>query len=74
MEFIFGDYVYHDYPDAHEMSSEEFYGRLATGEMSKTNQVNTITFIEAFEPWLAQGMDVLLIGFSSALSGSTRGH
>lgn len=70
MEFIFGDYVYHDYPDAHEMSSEEFYGRLATGEMSKTNQVNTITFIEAFEPWLAQGMDVLLIGFSSALSGT----
>ncbi len=44
--------------------ARNFYGRLATGEMSKTNQVNTITFIEAFEPWLAQGMDVLLIGFS----------
>ena len=28
MEFIFGDEVYHNYPDAREMSSKEFYGRL----------------------------------------------
>ena len=32
MEFIFGDEVYHNYPDAREMSSKEFYGRLRAGD------------------------------------------
>ena len=70
MEFIFGDEVYHNYPDAREMSSKEFYGRLRAGEMSKTNQINTVTFLETFEPYLREGLDVLYIGFSSSLSGT----
>ena len=70
MEFIFGDEVYHNYPDAREMTSEEFFTRLKNGEMPKTNQINTATFTETFEPYLEQGLDVLYIGFSSALSGT----
>lgn len=70
MEFVFGEEVYHNYPDAREMSSEEFFGRLKNGEMPKTNQINTATFLETFEPYLAEGLDVLYIGFSSALSGT----
>ncbi len=70
MEFIFGDEVYHNYPDAREMSSKEFYGRLRAGEMSKTNQINTVTFLETFEPYLREGLDMLYIGFSSSLSGT----
>ncbi len=70
MEFIFGDEVYHNYPDGREMSSEEFFTRLKNGEMPKTNQINTATFLETFEPYLEQGLDVLYIGFSSALSGT----
>mgnify|MGYP005765194627 CR=1 FL=1 len=70
MEFIIGDEVYHNYPDAREMSSKEFYARLRAGEMSKTNQINTITFLETFEPYLQNGLDVLYIGFSSSLSGT----
>ncbi len=74
MEFIFGDEVYHNYPDAREMSSKEFYGRLRAGEMSKTNQINTVTFLETFEPYLREGLDVLYIGFSSSLSAHTSAH
>lgn len=70
MEFILGDEVYHNYPDAREMSSKEFYARLRAGEMSKTNQINTVTFVETFEPFLQRGLDVLYIGFSSSLSGT----
>ena len=70
MEFIIGDEVYHNYPDAREMSSKEFYARLRAGEMSKTNQINTMTFLETFEPYLQNGLDVLYIGFSSSLSGT----
>ncbi len=70
MEFVFGDEVYHNYPDGREMSSEEFFNRLKNGEMPKTNQINTVTFLETFEPYLEQGLDVLYIGFSSALSGT----
>ena len=52
------------------MSGKEFYGRLRAGEMSKTNQINTVTFLEPFEPYLREGLDVLYIGFSSSLSGT----
>ena len=69
-EVIIGDEMYHNYPDAREMSSKEFYARLRAGEMSKTNQINTITFLETFEPYLQNGLDVLYIGFSSSLSGT----
>ncbi len=44
MEFVFGDEVYHNYPDDREMSSEEFFNRLKNGEMPKTNQINTLLF------------------------------
>ena len=70
MEFVFGDEVYHNYPDAREMSSPEFFRRLKNGEIAKTNQINTVTFLETFEPYLQEGKDVLYIGFSSALSGT----
>ena len=70
MEFVFGDEVYHNYPDAREMSSKEFYRRLRAGEMSKTNQINTATFLATFEPYLQQGLDILYIGFPASLSGT----
>lgn len=47
-----------------------FYQRVRGGEMPSTTQVNADQFINMFEPALAQGNDVLYVGFSSALSGT----
>lgn len=59
-----------DYPDEREMPYQEFYRRIAAGEICTTNQISLVTFTEAFEPFLAAGQDVLYIGFSSGLSGT----
>jgi len=56
--------------DWEDYSQEEFYGWLKAGKKMKTTQVSIPEFIDCFTPVLEQGMDVLYIGCSSALSGS----
>ena len=70
MDFTLGPDSFRDYPDEHEISSAEFYRRLAAGEPSMTNQITEARFEEAFEPYLKQGIDVLYLGFSSGLSAT----
>lgn len=70
MTFILNEKSYFNYPDESDMSSSEFYSHLRSGQMSTTNQINAATFVDAFEPYLKQGKDVLYIGFSSGLSGT----
>ena len=70
MNFIIGNDSYWNYPDEREISSHDFYTRIAAGESSTTNQIGILKFIETFEPFLKSGMDVLYIGFSSGLSGT----
>jgi DegV family protein with EDD domain len=52
------------------MSFGEFYKRIAAGALPTTSQVNTAQFIDFFEPYLAEGKDILHISFSSGLSGT----
>lgn len=52
------------------MPFEEFYARIAAGAMPTTSLVNTVQFIEFFEPFLKAGQDILHISFSSGLSGT----
>lgn len=52
------------------LSYKEFYDNLRNGEMSTTSQINVFTFAEEFKKYVTQGMSVIYIGFSSALSGS----
>jgi DegV family protein with EDD domain len=61
-----------DYPDdlGQSMSFEEFYTRIAAGAMPTTSQVNVAQFVDFFEPYLAQGKDILHISISSGLSGT----
>jgi len=61
-----------EYPDdlGQTMSFDEFYKRVADGAMPTTSQVNVAQFIEFFEPYLADGKDLLHISFSSGLSGT----
>ena len=68
LAFLMGDKTYRKYPDNREMSPEEFYSRLAAGEMATTNAVNVGEATELLEPFLKEGKDVLVLGFSSGLS------
>lgn len=51
-----------------DMAVEEFYTKMREGGVAKTSAVNVDTFAEAFEAILAEGRDVLYIGFSGGLS------
>lgn len=61
-----------EYPDdlGQTMSFEEFYGRIASGAMPTTSQVNVGQFINYFEPYLKDGKDILHISLSTGLSGA----
>jgi DegV family protein with EDD domain len=51
-----------------DMEIEAFYNRMKEGGVAKTAAINTQTFSDGFEKILAEGNDVLYIGFSSGLS------
>lgn len=70
MELIIDNQVYLHYPDARNLSFKDFYNRIRKGEVAKTSQINTQTYLEIFERLLSSGRDVLYIAFSSGLSGS----
>lgn len=52
------------------MPFDEFYQRVSKGSMPTTSQVNVGEYIEFFEQYLNQGLDILHITLSSGLSGS----
>ena len=70
MEFTVGDKPYKNYPDNHDLSAQEFYARLRQGAAATTAQVNVTTYVETAAPFLQAGKDVLMLIFSSGLSGS----
>ncbi len=57
----------HEYLNG-EMSEPEFYAQMRDGKVAKTAAVNESTFKAAFEAELAEGKDLLYLGFSSGLS------
>lgn len=59
---------YLNYPDEREITNKKFFEILRSGVVCKTSAVNTETFVEAFEPYLNDGKDILYLGFSSGLS------
>ncbi|MEZ4358238.1 MAG: DegV family protein [Eubacteriales bacterium] len=67
--FIINDKVYSDDLGT-TMSYEEFYNRIDEGAMPTTSQVNVDTYVNTFEPYLKDGLDILHLSFSSGLSGS----
>ena len=70
MSFHLDGSDYKNYPDNRELAPHAFYDALRAGGMSTTSQINQIAFVEAFEPVLEAGQDVLYLGFSSGLSGT----
>ena len=53
-----------------EVEPKGFYEVLRSKRGAKTSAANTATFLEAFEKHLAEGRDMLYIGFSSGLSAT----
>ena len=59
-----------NYPDGREIGFEDFYSRLRGGAACKTSAVNIDAFEKAMDTILADGHDLLYIGFSSGLSAT----
>lgn len=70
LSFIIDGHEYLEDPFNLEISAHDFYDLLRTGQMVKTSQIPPKRFLNAFEPYLKKGQDILMISFSSALSGS----
>ena len=56
--------------DWQEYSQEEFYGWLSAGKKVKTTQVSMEEVMNKVRPYFEQGIDIIYIGCSSALTGS----
>ena len=61
-----------DYPDdlGQSISFPEFYKRMSEGSDTKTSQVNISEYVAYFEPFLAEGKDILHLTLSSGISSS----
>ncbi len=51
-----------------DMSVDEFYKKMRAGGVAKTSAVNVESFAEAFEEIVAEGKEILYLGFSTGLS------
>ena len=52
------------------MSFDEFYAKMAKGSMTKTSQISVGEYIEYFESFLMEGLDILHLTLSSGISGT----
>ncbi len=62
--------TYNNYPDEREIKNKDFYKMLREGGSPTTSAVNVGDFHHFMEGYLAQGLDILYLGFSSALSST----
>lgn len=53
-----------------DVDIKDFYAKLRGKKNATTSAVNIDAFTSIFEPYLAEGRDVLYLGFSSGLSGT----
>ena len=57
-------------PGAGELTPELFYNSMREGKKASTTQINPLVYEQTFERYLKEGLDVLYICFSSALSAT----
>jgi DegV family protein with EDD domain len=69
MDARVGNTEFHHYLDFREMTTETFYQRLRAGEVGSTSAVSLGTWLDAIEACFAKEQDVLVVAFSSGLSG-----
>jgi DegV family protein with EDD domain len=61
---------YYNYLDGREIGVKEFYDMLREGKTGSTTQITAFRYIEAWEPLLIKGQDILYLCLSGALSKS----
>ena len=61
-----------EYPDdlGQTIPFPEFYKAMAEGADTKTSQINISEYLEYFDAFLSQGLDVLHVTLSSGISGT----
>lgn len=69
MQINLNDVTYNDLSE--DLPVEDYYQQMREGKIPTTAQINEYNAREYFEELLKSGEDILHIGFSSALSGST---
>jgi len=70
LKFVLNNETFPNYLDYHNLPVKDFYARLRKGEMATTFQINTVDYEELIQKEFDKGNDVLILSFSSALSGS----
>ena len=68
LSVLIGEESFKNYPDGREIGFKEFYDRIRGGAMPTTSAVSVGDFEDAMRPILAEGRDILCLGFSSGLS------
>jgi len=68
LSFTMEGEAFYNYPDNRDIDPHDFYDRLRQGKMATTSAVNVAQYIDAIEPYLQEGRDVLVLAFSSGLS------
>ena len=68
LSVLVGEETFRNYLDGREIGFREFYDRIREGAMPTTSAVSVGDFEDAMRSVLADGKDVLYIGFSSGLS------
>lgn len=59
-----------NYLNSLDLDPKEFYKKIRNGKTSKTTQINSFKFIEFFEPFLKNNLDIIFIGLSGGLTGT----
>lgn len=68
LKLYFGQEVYHDGVD---LTRDQFYDKLAASDsLPTTSQIPPVQFLEAMQPIVARGDEVVLLTISSELSGT----
>src|SRR5690554_2851860 len=62
--------TYTNYSDNRELDPKAFYDLVRNGAQPTTSQINPDEYIETLTPLLEAGKDLLLLAFSSQLSGT----
>lgn len=70
LSVLINDKEYVNYLDGREISFADYYALLRQEMLGKTSAPNVFDFTSAMEDYLKEGMDILYLGFSSALSGT----
>ncbi len=61
---------FRNYLDEREIPASQFYAALRNGGNASTSAVNPGEFAEIMTPYLERGLDILYIGFATALSST----